>query len=197
MNKNILNFKDFKQIFEAKKEMSPLKYIIQDTEEILDTMFDKTKNVKYKVGDNYITAEEVLKGKDMPTAVKFNILKKDYSVNYDAPISNEFFGGILIKRDYDVILKFDDKSEKKNDTNDVEYTIEFKIDLEKVTDEYVDKANAKYKKMYKDSEDDKDEDDKDEDDDDDKSDKDEDDDDIDEDKIDKEIKEKLMKKKKK
>lgn len=135
--KNLYNIGEF--INEAKKK-DPLTQFKADVKGILNDMFAFVKKIKYEY-DN----------EGYPVEVEFEIDKADFGVDYD-DLKNDFTEGVLSKRDSVPVLKFDEKEEEKEKSNNV-YKIKFKISKEtkKVKAEKTEKTEKEERKTTKDS----------------------------------------------
>jgi hypothetical protein len=122
--KNLFSYSDFlneksNQINEAKKA-SPLDLYKKDTKAIIDTMFAYAKKPKYEYNKD-----------GFPTEVEFEIDRKDFIIDYDEDLTNDFSEGVLKKREFVPILKFEEKEEEK-EGGKTKYKIKFKIKKDKV-----------------------------------------------------------------
>lgn len=136
---NILDFKEFKSLNERSSTNTTKnnKLIIIDIINIIDDMFEESKNKLFFVDGEY-KKESELTTTDIPTSVKFEPNKQDYKLSYDSLLNNDYEGQVLAKRDVDVSLKFKDKSEENG-----KYNIEFKIILDDITDDKISKTTKK------------------------------------------------------
>jgi hypothetical protein len=137
MRNNILGFDEFKKILESKKENTDFQNIVEDIDNILDTMFDKAKKPEYKVDSEFLSLDDFLKKQKTPTAVRFEVTEQDYKISYTDVLNNEYTSGVLSKRKKDVELKFKDKWE---DEETKKLFLEFDVELKDVTPEMIKKA---------------------------------------------------------
>jgi hypothetical protein len=106
-------------------------------------MFEEAKKLQLFIDNKWVNPIEI-SGDSLPTKVKFNVNKMDYKLDYE-PLNNDYTAGVLAKREYDVTLKFDEKSKDYNSKEEMIYTMIFNVELKKVTPEMIEKAKANKK----------------------------------------------------
>lgn len=151
MRNNILGFDEFKKVLESKKENTDFDNIVEDIDNILDSMFDKAKKPEYKVGAKFLGLDDFLKKQKIPTAVRFQVTEQDYKVSYTDVLNNEYTSGVLSKRKKDVELKFKNKWE---DEETKKLFLEFDIELKDVTPDMIKKAKKEDKEEEQEVQDD-------------------------------------------
>jgi len=100
----------------AKKEIE------KDAKKLTSEMFDKARNLHFEYKDG------------LPNAVIFEVIEKDYRLDYDQVLVMDYSENVLKKRTYKVELKFKKKNEKKVSDKVSKFIMKFDVKLTKTTD---------------------------------------------------------------